>query len=38
MLISESVYKIIVFTECLLRWLIKFVLRPCLLQFRCLLW
>ena len=38
MLISESVYKIIVLIERTLLWLARFVLRPCLLQFRCLFW
>ena len=38
MLISEAVYKLVVLVERSLRWLVKFVLRPCLLQFRCLFW
>jgi len=38
MLISEAVYKLVVLVERSLRWFTKFVLRPCLLQFRCLFW
>ena len=38
MLISETVYKLIVLIERMLRWNMKFVVRPCLLQIRCLLW
>ena len=38
MLISEAVYKLVVLVQRTLRWLAKFVLRPCLLQFRCLFW
>jgi len=38
MLISEAVYRLVVLVERTLRWLVKFVLRPCLLQFRCLFW
>ena len=38
MLISEAVYKLVVIVERALRLLNKFVLRPCLLQLRCLLW
>jgi hypothetical protein len=38
MLISEAVYKLVVLVERALRLLAKFVLRPCLLQFRCLFW
>jgi hypothetical protein len=38
MLISESVYRLIVLIERTLRWLTKFLFRPCLLHFRCLFW
>ena len=38
MLISETVYKLVLLVERSLRWLAKFVLRPCLLQLRCLFW
>ena len=38
MLISEAVYRLVVLVERTLRWLVKFVLRPCLLQLRCLFW
>lgn len=38
MLISEAVYKLVVLIERMIRWSVKFVLRPCLLQVRCLLW
>lgn len=38
MLISEAVYKLVIVCERSIRWLDKFVLRPCMLQIRCLLW
>ena len=38
MLISESVYRLVVLVETLLRWSTRFLFRPCLLQIRCLLW
>jgi hypothetical protein len=38
MLISEAVYRLVVLVERTLRWLVKFLLRPCLLQLRCLFW
>jgi hypothetical protein len=38
MLISESVYKLVVVIERIVRWVSKVILRPCLLQFRCLFW
>jgi hypothetical protein len=38
MLISETVYKMVVAVERIIRWLARVALRPCLLQFRCLLW
>ena len=38
MLISETVYKLVVLVERILRWVTKSILRPCMLQFRCLLW
>jgi hypothetical protein len=38
MLISETVYKVVVGIERIIRWVTKAVIRPCLAQFRCLLW
>ena len=38
LLVSESVYRLVVLVERLLRLLTRFVLKPCLLQFRCLFW
>jgi hypothetical protein len=38
MMISETVYKMVVIVERIIRWLSSVVLRPCLLQFRCLFW
>ena len=38
MLISESVYKLIVVIERIIRWFNKAVLRPYLFLFRCLVW
>ena len=38
MLISEEVYKLVLGIERVIRWVTKSVLRPCLAQFRCLLW
>ena len=38
LLTSESVYKLVLLVEYLLRWLGKNVARPCMLQLRCLLW
>lgn len=38
MLISETVYKGVVGIERIIRWLVKAVFKPCLAQFRCLLW
>ena len=38
MLISESVYKLVVGIERIIRWLSKAVFKPCLAQFRCLRW
>lgn len=38
MLISEAVYKLVLLVECVLRWAVKYLLRPCQLQCRCLFW
>lgn len=38
MLISESVYKLVVVVERIIRWFNKAVLRPYLFLFRCLVW
>jgi hypothetical protein len=38
MLISETVYKVIVVIERIIRWVTKAVLRPCLLLIWCLIW
>lgn len=38
MLISETVYKIIVIIERIIRWFIRAILRPYLFLFRCLIW
>ena len=37
-LISEAVYKLVVGVERLIRWTARYILKPCLLQFRCLFW
>lgn len=36
MLISESVYKLILVIERVIRWLLRAVIRPYLFLFRCL--
>jgi len=36
MLISESVYKVVVGIERIIRWFTKAVLRPCLFLYWCL--
>ena len=38
MLISEWVYKLVVLVERLFRLVIRYLLRPAMLQFRCLFW
>lgn len=38
MLISESVYKLVVVVERLIRWFNKAVLRPCVVYYRFLRW
>lgn len=38
LLISETVYKLVVLVERSIRLFSKYILRPCVLQFRCLLW
>ncbi len=38
MLISEWVYKLVVLIERTIRWIARYIFRPCLLQVRCLLW
>ena len=38
MLISESVYKLVVLIERVIRWFNKAILRPYLFLFRCLVW
>ncbi len=38
MLISETVYKLVVVVERLIHWLTKAVLRPCLILVHCLRW
>jgi len=38
MLISETVYKMVVGVERTIGWTSRVVLRPCLLQLRCLFW
>ena len=38
MLISESVYKLVVVIERPIRWFNKAILRPHLFLFRCLVW
>ena len=38
MMISETVYKVVVFIERVVRWFATTILRPCLLQLRCLFW
>jgi len=38
MLISETVYKLVVVIERMIRWFTKAVLRPYLFLFRCLIW
>ena len=38
LLVSEWVYRLVVIVERLIRWTIKYVVRPCILQYRCLMW
>jgi len=38
LLISEAVYRLVVMIERSLRWTVKNLLRPCMLQLRCLFW
>ena len=38
MLISESVYRLVVIVERLILWFIKNLYRPYLFLFRCLVW
>ena len=38
LLVSEWVYLLVVIVERLIRWTTRYLIRPCILQFRCLLW
>jgi hypothetical protein len=38
MLISESVYRLVVLVERIIRWIDKAIFRPCLLYYRFLRW
>jgi len=38
MLISESVYKLVVCIERIYRWFSRAILRPCLILLHCLRW
>jgi hypothetical protein len=38
LLIAETVYRLVVIVERVIRWIAQTVLRPCRLQFRCLFW
>jgi hypothetical protein len=38
MLVSETVYKLVMLVERILRWMTKFIFHPCILQYRCLFW
>ena len=38
LLISETVYQLVLVVERVIRWGVKYLLRPCRLQYRCLFW
>jgi hypothetical protein len=38
LLIAETVYRLVVIVERVIRWIAQTVLRPCRQQFRCLFW